>query len=150
MTFIHRPSIKDRASSRHQIALCCLIVPDTWPRSAFALTLTSHVYRDSGPPSENAICIIYPIHHQHRAARNFGLFCTLLQKQMERRRPAMSTHGGSSPPSQMNWNILTWLQPAGLQLVHPSFASPGFFSICQKDEASSAVLRSSASLPFIT
>lgn len=90
------------------MALRRVIATDTWPRAAFGLTLTSHVYRDSGPPSENAICIIYPIHHQHRAARNFGVFCVLLQQQMECRRPTLlrkPTHlPPPSHPSQVNCN----------------------------------------------
>lgn len=87
--FIHRPSLTYLHSSRHKMALRRVIVTDTWPRAAFGLTLTSHVYRDSGPPSENAICIIYPIHHQRRAARNFGVFCVILHQQMECRSPTM-------------------------------------------------------------
>lgn len=99
--FIRRPSLTYLHSSRHKMALRRVIVTDTWPRAAFGLTLTSHVYRDSGPPSENAICIIYPIHHRHRAARNFGVFCVLLQQQMECRSPTMlrkPTHSNTPPP----------------------------------------------------
>lgn len=47
---------------------------------------------------------------------------------MECSRPAMlheSTREAPPPPSQIV-HILTWLQPAELQLLHPSFGFPCF------------------------
>lgn len=56
-----------------KIVPCCFIVSDTSPHCAFPLTLTSHVYNDSRPPSENATSSLHTIYHGNRAATNIGL-----------------------------------------------------------------------------
>lgn len=52
-----------------------LIVSDTCPRGAFRLTLTSHVYSDSRPPSENAISDY--LHHPSAKSQSCHVCCNL-------------------------------------------------------------------------
>lgn len=52
-----------------------LIGSDTCPRGAFRLTLTSHVYSDSRPPSENAISDY--LHHPSAKSQSCHVCCNL-------------------------------------------------------------------------
>lgn len=54
-----------------------LIVSDTCPRRAFGLTLTSRVYSDSRPPSENAISDY--LHHPSAKSQRCHVCCDLSQ-----------------------------------------------------------------------